>query len=792
MRPSPRLSFFAALCAAAMMTLPTFALDFEYDMSFNGDDPVNDNVAKAWRFTNISASDGHAQFNSNSDEMISTNSFAAPITNVLVQYKSSNDNPPRKLHLMQVLDEEVYGDDYAFTPTTSKTWVSFPFPASDNVKGVYLYPISGRTGNWNIYHITIQTVDPPPTIDPIADQTVGSANDLLVQFTANSYDGDFLSFSVTAENLTNPDTTISSDTWYIDHNYSMMRPGYWDFTFNPPDGVAPCQIRFTITATGSGGSASQSFVCTVSQGAVPTPPQVWTPTYNPAGVLAGRTITLQAGYEEADGDPVTFTVTNTTPCNGSYSIGASTGIFTFTPTLLDVSEHTHEFTFRATDKDGYNEASIRVIVFPVGPPKLAPIDDYTMAFGETLSVVLEAEAMEYNPIQGDIEDPLISSNITIKAGTTAPEGEYVFEDGCLSFTPTTNDVGQTFIFTASATDFDGTTNVDFNVTVCLDAPVLKHCPVDQWTPTSFTADIQAPVPGATSYTLRYVHYEDNGTVVTGYVNDATFPCVVENLSATNYVYDVQAKRGATTSAWSNAKSIDLHKYIAPTYAIPMTGAAHGAYHQTFDGLISSGSAYWYDARTIAGWYAANSSGSMSDVKYSANDGGSSGTGLFSCQVDFEGGPVTNRALGAHADTQYDDLSFGVMFTNQCKYAVTNITVSFKAMQFRRYQPISHLYFSYTRSNRLIDYNDPENSWTDVDALEFAAPTQGSSSELRPPTAVPKAADIPFEGENAIQPGEVIAMRWYLYAKSNWPTLGIDDLTVSWECAWPRHTVIILQ
>lgn len=54
------------------------------------------------------------------------------------------------------------------------------------------------------------------------------------------------------------------------------------------------------------------------------------------------------------------------------------------------------------------------------------------------------------------------------------------------------------------------------------------------------------------------------------------------------------------------------------------------------------------------------------------------------------------------------------------------------------------------------------------------------------------ADIPFEGANAIQPGEVIAMRWYLDAKRNYPTLGIDDLIVSWECAWPHCTVIILQ
>ena len=650
---------------------------------------------------------------------------------------------------------------------------------------------SGGQYNFYVNSVTVYTVDPPPTIDTILDQEASTASDLVVHFSVTSFDGDDPpTFSATAANLDDPNATYSADRFYFTPNYSVMRPGYYDFTFCPPEGFEPCSIRFTITATGRGGSASQSFDCTFTEGAVPTPPQVWTPTYNPAFVLAGRTITLQVDYVEADGDQVTFTVTNSSnTCTGPYSIGESTGIFTFTPTLQDVSEYPHEFTARAEDKDGHNDASIRIVVFPVGTPKLSPITDKTVAFGDSLTVDLVAEATEY--FQADpVDDPLLSSNITVKAGTTAPEGEYVFEDGYLSFTPTTNDIGQTFIFTASATDLDGTTNQDFNVSVGLAKPVLKHCPVDDWTATSFTADIEEAVPGATSYTLRYIRHEDDGTPVTNIVSVAAFPYVISDLATTNYVYDVQAVRGATISAWSNAKSIDLHAYIAPTYAIPMKGAAHGSHDETFNGLISSGSAYWYDARTIPGWYAASSSGSMSDVKYAANSGGSSGTGLFSCQVDDEN--VENRALAARADTQYDEFSFGVMFTNMCEYAVTNLHVSFTAMQFRRYNPISHLYFSYTRSNRLIDYNDPENIWKDVAALKFSAPTQGSSARIYPPTGEEKSADIPFEGVNAIQPGEVIALRWYLDAKSNYPTLGIDDLTVSWECAWPRHTVIYLR
>ncbi len=30
------------------------------------------------------------------------------------------------------------------------------------------------------------------------------------------------------------------------------------------------------------------------------------------------------------------------------------------------------------------------------------------------------------------------------------------------------------------------------------------------------------------------------------------------------------------------------------------------------------------------------------------------------------------------------------------------------------------------------------------------------------------------------------------ATNNYPTLGIDDLTVSWECALPDYTVIVVQ
>ena len=793
MRPSPRLSLFAACCAAVMLACTAEAVDHPYSFAVTGSGTADGaSEVDGWIFHSIGVSHGYAYFNAKGDYIELSDTFSTPITNIQVSYMASTAEATRLLYIHGY--NTTTGDgpaDRGFPASTSRTTENFPFDQSDDVNHIEIkLDGSGSKGYWTLYSVTIQTVDPPPTIDSIDDLEASAASDLVVHFVVTSSDGDDPpTFSATAENLDDPNATYSSDRFNFSPNYSAMRPGYYDFTFSPPEGFEPCSMRFTITATGRGGSASQSFVCTFIDGTLPTPPQVWTPTFNPAFVLARRTITLQVNYVEADGDQVTFTVTNATPCNGPYSIGASTGIFTFTPTLLDVSEYPHEFTARATDKDGYNEASIRIVVVPVGTPKLTPIDDCTMAFGETLWIDLEAEATEY--VQADpVDDPLLSSNITVKVGTTAPEGEYIFEDGYLAFTPTTNDIGQTFIFTASATDFDGTTNQDFNVTVGLAKPVLKHCPVDDWTDTSFTADIEAAVPGATSYRLRHIHYEQDGTVVTGYVDNAAFPCVVSGLDTTNYVYAVQAQRGATVSSWSNAKSIDLHNYLAPTYAIPMTGGGRGIYRQDFNNLITSGSIYWYDARTISGWYAASSSGSMSDEKLTASKGVSSETGLLSCQVDTNN--IPDRALGLRAATQWDDFSFGVVFTNTCRYAVTNLSVTFTALQIRRYNTISHLWFSYARSNGFIELTTPGLTWTDVDDLSFSSPVQGSSAQLYPPETRRLSAAIPFEGASAIQPGEVIAMRWYLEAKANYPTLAIDDLEVKWQCAWPRQTVIYLQ
>ena len=769
MRPSPRLSFFVAFCAAAMMALPTIARTYPYTLT---------SAPAGWTFS-VSGNTkftGNGYCFANADAEMQTAVFDDSITNIVFSgYRTSSCNRQIKFTAGDTNETWMTG---TLVGTSLSEFKVIQLNAEDNITSFNLKS-AGGSQNFYLKTVTVYIFDPPPTVGEISDQEVGSANTLTVSgITVSSFTGDNIQVTASA-------ACAGANVDPTSYSIAVGANGLYTLTFTPADaGIDSGVVSFTVTATGAGGAASESFDCTVTTGVIKTKP-----TIDPIPSQSIHTLhTLYVPFVVREADEGDWVITNapavmsSTIPEGPFGYDPN-GLFFFTPDPADAALSPVVFSITARDPEGDSDpATISVVILPGTPPSISPIAQQTVAYGSTNFVTITMSETE--------DDPITATNITVKAGTDVPVGDFAVENGKAMFAPAEADIGNTFSFTLAVADIHGSSSTNYDVTVILATPVLKHCPVDQWTTTSFTADIQAAVPGATSYTLRYVYYEDNGTVVTGYVNDATFPCEVENLSATNYVYDVQAKRGATTSAWSNAKSIDLHKYIAPTYAVPMKGAAHGTYHQDFNGLISSGSAYWYDARTIAGWYAASSSGSMSDVKYSANDGGSSGTGLFSCKVDDFA--VTNRALAVKADTQWDEFSFGVMFTNQCEYAVTNITISFTAMQFRRYQTISHLYFSYTRSNRLIDYNDPANIWTDVEPLHFSAPTQGASARIYPPTAASRTADIPFEGVNAIKPGEVIAMRWYLDAKSNYPTLGIDDLTVSWECAWSKHTIISVR
>lgn len=775
-------SWYLSVTIAGIMSISVFGASETYNFKMsNTDVAYYENTATNWNFNSVDGSNNGAYLNKVNNDYIQTVddiSFKGVVTNVQVKYRCTNTSPTKRLQFTSKDGNGAWGTTVAFNvPAKSGTDVTqdFEINESDGFSGMKLTMTgSGSSGNWTVFTITFFTIDPPPSLGPIGNQIVGSDNtiDHLPVYAETDVDGETPTvFVTTAANIPAASYGVFQDG------------GDWFFRFSPETaGMTSGDVSFTVSASGIGGTTNVSFTVTVQEGVVKTPPVIY--PIADTNVLARRTVYITFTVAEADGDQVeTNAVCLSEGVAGTYGINAVTGCFTYMPDVADaaLTQPIH-FGIVAGDAQGTVTNYFDVTVTAGTPPVIGPIAPKTVTYDDMNEVTLALTPTE--------DDDITWTNVAVKAGTAEPVGEHTFSDLVFRFAPAADDIGQTFTFTASATDFDGTTNQDFNVTVGLATPVLKHCPVEDWTTTSFTADIEAAVPGATSYRLRYIHTEANGTIVTGYVDNATFPCVVSGLDTTNYIYDVCAQRGAVTSTWSNAKSINLHNYIAPTYAIPMTGAARGVYHQDFNSLITSGNAYWYDARTIPGWYAASSSGSMSDEKITASKGASGETGILSCQVDADN--IPNRALGLRAATQWDDFSFGAVFTNMCKYAVTNLTVTFTALQIRRYTTISKLDFSYAHSGGFIELITSGLKWTDVDALRFTSPVQGSSAQLYPPATERLSASIPFEGANAIQPGEVIAMRWYLEAKNNYPTLGIDDLEVTWKCAYPQHTIISVR
>ncbi len=672
----------------------------------------------------------------------------------------------------------LFGKDDGLTDSNTDFYTVAP-PISENVQKFICENGAGGSGNLYLYSVKVSRVDPPPTLGSIEDRSIAVTapltNETLVVSSELNDDDDGVD-----DNISLAISAVAGGN-VLSVGYAVYeRDGAWYYSFSPEEaGVDKGDVEITITPTGDGGTGvPQSF--TISVLAAGSPPTVL-PILD-QDTLALRTLTIPFTVLEPDGDSITTNVVClTSGVTGTYGTDVN-GKFFYAPSLADAEIGTIEFRIDATDEQDTGSSAFTVMVAAGMPPALGAIADQTVAYDGTNKVTLALTPTD--------DDAITVTNVDVKVGTTAPVGERTFSDLVFRFVPATADIGQTFTFTASATDFDGTTNVDFNVEVILAAPVLKHCSVEAWTATSFTADLKSAVPGATSYRLRHIHTAANDTVVTGYVDNVSFPYVVSGLDSTTYTYAVQAQCGAINSAWSNEETVHLDTYLPPTYAIPMTGNAHGSYSQNFDSLPSSGSGIWYDARTIPGWYVTFDGKSFTDGtiqtwRYGANN---TATGFFS--FGTEKGVDVNRGIGVKNSKWADDFRFGVAFTNTCQYAVTNINVSFTACQFRYGKGYTQLQLSHVVSNSVQSLTS--SGWKDDKAFYFDPDLSTNAMAMDPQYTRRFSGDIPLTGNDTLHTGQIFMLRWQNFAADNSVPVGIDDLEVKWECAWPRQTVIILQ
>ena len=771
-----RLSFMRFSClfvlSAIFAASVAEAMTYEYDMATSeGSTASGATPPIGWVYNSIGKSDGSAYFNHIDDWMSSQIALTLAITNVTVEYKGSSATPAKMLQLIP-LNGDGDGAGKPFDKVTKRSTKVFEFDADAGISDVKMKLVSiseGTAGNWTVYSVKIYTLDPPPTLGAIASQEIGSENSLSLKLDIDTVEDDELTFDCAG--LLLPEmSNLAADSYGVE----KIGDDYY-LCFSPQTaGITAGTVSFTLSVTGKGGRSNiVSFDCAVTQGVVKTPPSV--DEIDAQSVLARRTLTVPFTVREADGDVVTTNYVCKTAGVAGLSGFDADGAFFYTPSLEDVELSPVSFEIQATDPEGTGTAEFSVSVTAGTPPAIGDITGKSVNFGGQLKVTL--------PITATDGDEITLTNVVCEAaaGTVTTVTNMVFY-----FDPAEADIGETLTFSVTAEDFDGTAAKSFDVAVKLAAPVALNCGADEWNRTSFLAAIEADVPGAESYLLRVICDPDSETPVTNDIANATFPYEVKDLTADKCRYFVQALRGTVKSDWSNAIDVNLADYRDAVAAIPMTDSAHGVYENDFNSLPAQ-NGVWYDGLTMPGWYAATDSTSLSGEEIKPYDGKGSETGILLTKGHGEAG---DYGLGLRADTQYDNFSFGLVFTNECRYAVTNLTVSFSAYQYHRYKSVSTLKFSYAHG--IEEFVPITAANVDIEELSFTAPNIGTSDQLKPPVGADLSASIAFEGENAILPGDTIALRWFLEAKASMPGLGIDNLRVQWDCKSPVATVIMLQ
>jgi len=205
------------------------------------------------------------------------------------------------------------------------------------------------------------------------------------------------------------------------------------------------------------------------------------------------------------------------------------------------------------------------------------------------------------------------------------------------------------------------------------------------------------------------------------------------------------------------------------------------YVQTFDSLATSGTANWTNNVTLPGWYAAK--GATNPLTYLAGAGTATTGSIYSFGTNGAN-PASDRALGSVAASSLT-YAFGVRFTNDTVFTVSNIAVSFAGEQWRCANVITNtLTFSYQVSSAALTNADATNAqtWTDFAALNFNSPNTNGGSALDGNLATNRQifSAVLLTGAT-IAPGQEFFLRWRDVDDTGSDAgLAVDDLTVTFS------------
>ncbi|WP_415762878.1 tandem-95 repeat protein, partial (plasmid) [Priestia megaterium] len=332
----------------------------------------------------------------------------------------------------QIIAVDPDGDPLTFTlqnsPTDGVVSVNpdgtFSYVPNLNFTGTDLFTVQVSDGQGGIavstVTITISPINDTPTVPNYTFSTQEDSS-LIGAIIATDVDGNPLSYQ-----LQNPPT----------NGVAVVNP---DGTFSyQPNANFNGTDQFTVLVSdGQGGTA----VSTVSINVLPLndPPITADLAFT---INEDTTLTNQIPAFDPDGDPLTFTLLNPPPANGSVVLGAD-GVFTYTPNL----NYYGMDTFGVLVSDGQGGTSLSTVTLTI-----VPVNDPPVGGDRAVTTTINLPVTSSIPAS----DP---DNITltyILQQSPANGSAIISQDGTFTYSPNTGFIGNDQ-FTILITDLEGAT-----------------------------------------------------------------------------------------------------------------------------------------------------------------------------------------------------------------------------------------------------------------------------------------------------------------------------------------------
>ena len=347
------------------------------------------------------------------------------------------------------------------------------------------------------FTVVVNEINSPPTLLPIADQTVEEGS--VLTFVAAGTDTD-----LPAQDLSYSLAVGSPEGASID-------PLTGIFTWTPGEIQGPFTGTISVRVTDNGtpiGRASQEVNIEVAEANIAPVLEALSDQVVSVTAVSSDTLTVTATAKDADLPANVLQFSLTAPPAGA-AIDGATGVFTWTPTIDQVSAATvitvlvtddgpgaltHELSFSVEVKEGVNL-----------PPELSAISDQTVPeSGSTPGIAFTLT---------DADTPLANFTIAASSSNTdlIPESNItlggVGENRSVQVKPLANQSGTATVTLTASEPAGGQVSTSFAVTVAPVAPAfVKNLPAEVTVPEGGTLDLSVTVSG--SQPIAYVWTKD--------------------------------------------------------------------------------------------------------------------------------------------------------------------------------------------------------------------------------------------------------------------------------------------